>query len=157
MRPFLGDHYGNAASAHHAGRRARQALEDAREQTAAFSPDGRLLATSGWDKKVLRCDTRTWMTRTLGDHARGVTAVAFSRDGKRLASNNEDKTVKIWDTSIGQETLTLRGPAESVTAVAFSPYGRRLAAASEDGTARVWDLRMGTPAGGTKPMNTNRR
>jgi cysteine desulfurase len=36
MRPFLTDIYGNPASAHGAGRRARLALEDAREQTAAL-------------------------------------------------------------------------------------------------------------------------
>lgn len=36
MRPFLTDTYGNPASAHWAGRRARQALEDARERTAAL-------------------------------------------------------------------------------------------------------------------------
>ncbi|HEV3119906.1 MAG TPA: cysteine desulfurase family protein [Gemmataceae bacterium] len=35
MRPFLVDSYGNPASAHWAGRAARRALEDAREQTAA--------------------------------------------------------------------------------------------------------------------------
>jgi len=35
MRPFGTDVYGNPASAHGAGRRARQALEDARELTAA--------------------------------------------------------------------------------------------------------------------------
>src|SRR5690348_7490942 len=34
MRPFLTDHYGNPASAHQFGRRARQALEDARDRTA---------------------------------------------------------------------------------------------------------------------------
>src|SRR5262245_50161555 len=34
MRPFLTDVFGNPASAHAAGRRARQALEDARERTA---------------------------------------------------------------------------------------------------------------------------
>jgi cysteine desulfurase len=34
MRPYLGDVYGNPASGHAAGRRARQALEDARELTA---------------------------------------------------------------------------------------------------------------------------
>jgi cysteine desulfurase len=34
MRPVLADVYGNPASAHQAGRRARQALEDARERTA---------------------------------------------------------------------------------------------------------------------------
>jgi cysteine desulfurase len=36
MRPFLTEVHGNPASAHHAGRRARQALEDAREQTASI-------------------------------------------------------------------------------------------------------------------------
>jgi cysteine desulfurase len=36
MRPYLTEVYGNPASAHQMGRRARQALEDAREQTAAL-------------------------------------------------------------------------------------------------------------------------
>jgi cysteine desulfurase len=36
MRPFLTDAYGNPASAHRVGRRARQGLEDARERTAAI-------------------------------------------------------------------------------------------------------------------------
>src|SRR6516164_7863230 len=36
MRPFLSENYGNPASAHWAGRRARQALQDARERTAAL-------------------------------------------------------------------------------------------------------------------------
>lgn len=36
MRPYLAEVYGNPASAHRAGRRARQALEDARERVAAL-------------------------------------------------------------------------------------------------------------------------
>src|SRR5437016_1828250 len=36
MRPFALDAFGNPASAHAAGRRARRALEDAREQVAAL-------------------------------------------------------------------------------------------------------------------------
>ncbi len=36
MRPFLTEVYGNPASSHAAGRRARRALEDARERTAAL-------------------------------------------------------------------------------------------------------------------------
>src|ERR1700730_4717819 len=35
MRPFAVEAYGNPASAHRAGRRARQGLEDAPERTAA--------------------------------------------------------------------------------------------------------------------------
>jgi len=36
MRPYLTESHGNPASAHQVGRRARQALENAREQTAAL-------------------------------------------------------------------------------------------------------------------------
>src|SRR5438105_2648317 len=36
MQPYLTANFGNPASAHWAGRRARQALEDAREKTAAL-------------------------------------------------------------------------------------------------------------------------
>jgi cysteine desulfurase len=49
MRPFLTDVYGNPASAHQAGRRARRALEDARERVADLlgaRPD-EVLFTSG--------------------------------------------------------------------------------------------------------------
>src|SRR5262249_33623464 len=49
MRPYLCDQPGNPASSHQFGRRARQALEDAREKIAAFlgaHPD-EVLFTSG--------------------------------------------------------------------------------------------------------------
>src|SRR5436190_17647738 len=49
MRPFLTETFGNPASAHWAGRRARQALEDARERTAALlgADPGEVVFTSG--------------------------------------------------------------------------------------------------------------
>jgi cysteine desulfurase len=49
MRPYAVEHFGNPASAHAAGRKARQALEDARERVAALlgaSPD-EVIFTSG--------------------------------------------------------------------------------------------------------------
>jgi cysteine desulfurase len=49
MRPFLSEVYGNPASAHQTGRRARQALEDARDRTAALlgADSDEVLFTSG--------------------------------------------------------------------------------------------------------------
>lgn len=49
MRPFMLEAFGNPSSAHHAGRKARQALEDARERIAArldAAPD-EVIFTSG--------------------------------------------------------------------------------------------------------------
>jgi cysteine desulfurase len=56
MRPYLTDSYGNPASAHQAGRRGRQALEDAREQIAAIMgayPDEVVFTSGGTEANNL--------------------------------------------------------------------------------------------------------
>ena len=62
-------------------------------------------------------------------HTASVWSVAFSPDGTRLATGSGDKTIKLWDTTTGQEVQTLSGHTASVTSVAFSPDGTRLARA----------------------------
>ena len=49
MRPLMMENFGNPSSAHHAGRKARQALEDARERIAVLlgASSDELLFTSG--------------------------------------------------------------------------------------------------------------
>ena len=56
MRPYLSDTYGNPASAHRAGRRARQALEDARDRVAALlgaRPDEVVFTSGGTEANNL--------------------------------------------------------------------------------------------------------
>jgi cysteine desulfurase len=56
MRPYMTDSYGNPASAHQAGRRGRQALEDAREQIAAIMgayPDEVVFTSGGTEANNL--------------------------------------------------------------------------------------------------------
>lgn len=73
--------------------------------------------------------------------ASGVLCVAFSPDGKRLASGHFC-TVKVWDATSGQETLTLTGHTSSVNSVVFSADGKRLTSAGEDGV-KFWDATNG--------------
>jgi WD40 repeat protein len=77
----------------------------------------------------------------LRGHHGIVTSVSFSADGRRVASASWDKSVKIWDTSTGEETLTLRGHAAPVDAVAFSSDGRRIYSADWDGIVKIWEAR----------------
>jgi hypothetical protein len=65
--------------------------------------------------------------------------VAFSPDGRRIVSGSDDNTLKVWDATSGQETLTLKGHTRAVWCVAFSPDGRRIVSGSWDKTLKVWD------------------
>ncbi|MCX4903119.1 AAA family ATPase [Streptomyces sp. NBC_00878] len=107
--------------------------------SAAFSPDGKLLATAAADRTVRLWDVSTRRrVAVLTGHRAAVASVASSPDGRHVATGGADGTVRLWNAAAHRVVAALTGNEGPVTAVAFSPDGKRLAVGSRDATIALW-------------------
>lgn len=120
--------------------------------TVAFSPDGKILASSG-AAQIYQWDVATGQAGP--PLTSGFTAlnsplyIAYSPKGDLLASADADGNVRLWNPGtrepIGKPLPADPGTSSSngVNAVAFSPDGSLLASADADGTVKLWDPTTG--------------
>jgi WD40 repeat protein len=105
----------------------------------SFSPDGKLIGTTG---RYTLAKLWTPMGRervTLRGHGDTVRSLQFSPNGQQILTASKDKTLKLWNLK-GQLLLTLRGHLADVRSATFSPDGQTIASASWDKTAKLWNL-----------------
>jgi WD40 repeat protein len=133
---------------------------------AAFSPDGKTIASLSWPGD----DLRLWATATgkqLHKHAitstRGCRPrpLAFSPDGTILAVGSASDEMKLpavlanhivlWDTATGNVLRRLRGDFDVLDLV-FLDHGKTLLSAEADGTIRWWDVSTGNVQRTSEPF-----
>lgn len=113
--------------------------------SAAFSPDGSLLATSGYDH-----DVRIWnlsdgtLKAILKGHDNFVEGIAFLSDGKRLISAGDDPALRVWDVDSHECLAILRGGSGRCPMMTISPDERIVATCGTDGAVRSWSIGDGT-------------
>lgn len=137
----------------------------------AYSPDGKLLATSGASSKVggrhgYKGGLITFRDAKTGREVRrfdilshASESIAFSPDGKLFAAGTngaggelpEPGEVRIWDTGSGEvrhvwkakESVVPGQNSSSASGVAISPDGNSIAVGSSDRTVRIRDFATG--------------
>ncbi len=115
--------------------------------TAAFSPDGRLIGGCGGEGVVRLWDAATGAeVRALTGLKPNVYDLAFSRDGLRVVAAGQSGQVAVWETAAGRLVHTVGGK-EYLIRSAVSPDGRTVATGAIGETVRLFDAETGQQTG----------
>ena len=109
-----------------------------------LSPDGKKLATAGWDNmgRVWDAQTGEPLTPPL-PHRWRLFAIAFSPDNHLVATGSADGTARLWNAETGHPVGPELQHQDQVKDVQFRPDSGAVLTASLDGTARLWSTGTG--------------
>jgi len=106
------------------GKEVRQIQLSDTVEAVTFSPNGRMIATGGWDGVLRFWDVDSGQrVRELRGHAGAIKSIAFAPAGNLLASSGDDGTVRLWRAAEGTLVATLINFSDGTWTV-VDPQGR---------------------------------
>jgi RNA polymerase sigma factor (sigma-70 family) len=136
------------------GKELHQAKHDGGVWNLAFSPDGTVLATGGWESRLWDPATGKLLRICERDDDGHIECLAFSPDSKTLAaSRNNSHALSFWDVTSGKKRLAFAGHLGLVAGIAIAPDGTLLATAAHEknyarrNAVQLWDPATGKEVG----------
>ena len=111
--------------------------------SVCYSPDGKCLASSSWDKTIKFWEVATGKCiKIMGTYIECVPSVVYSPDGKYIASSFERK-LKLLEASTGKIIKILDGHEKIIEYVCYSPDGKYITSSPLDKTIKLWKMASG--------------
>jgi WD40 repeat protein len=117
------------------------------QYSVAYSPDGKRLAISGSEARILNAGDGSDFSGPSPNRA-SYYSVAISPDGRLMALTINELmdfpksrvVISVLEAETGKELVALKGHGYFVYRLALSRDGSLLAAGSNDGVVKIWDL-----------------
>jgi len=107
----------------------------------AFSPNGTLLASGGYDRVTQVWNTSTGVrTKLLTGTPGTIKALAYCLDGSCILVGYGDGRLVSWDVAT-EKDVTLGKHGNAINALVLSPDGTRIITGSSDDTVVIWGVR----------------
>ena len=106
---------------------------------AGIAAHGHLIATAGYDNKLILWDARDRKALSSASHDHLVNHCSFSSDGRWLVSASSDYSARVWSIPSLRLHAVLPRHDDDVDMAVFSPDDRRIATCALDRSVRVFD------------------